>query len=325
MSEADGHVENTITGGLFFHAVVQGRDVTVHLPLQIIPALSGLPAPSTTFTRREELLNTLLEHLTPKKGRGGVPVSALAGLAGIGKTELAVHTAKEALQRTGWFPGGALFIDLFGYDTERRLSPEQAPESLLRALAVPGEHIPDSLEDRQRLYRSVLAHYAQEGRRILVVVDNASTAAQAGPLLPTDGVTAALVTSRHTLDGLEGGRYLFGVGGQDQCRTGLAHRGPSDTTRPRHRTALLPALPVRRLLARPDVSPGHCPDRGRSAPRGAPTAGGRDQRPFPCPVRDVRLRGELRHPDRQRPARPRLHLDRQQLPPPRRGPRVAAR
>ncbi|MEU3874419.1 tetratricopeptide repeat protein, partial [Streptomyces sp. NPDC029704] len=79
----------------------------------------------------------------------------------------------------------------------------RALEGLLRALAIPGEDIPNGLEDRQRLYRSVLAAYAREGRRILVVVDNASTAGQAGPLLPTDGTTAALVTSRHTLDGLD--------------------------------------------------------------------------------------------------------------------------
>jgi tetratricopeptide (TPR) repeat protein len=49
----------------------------------------------------------------------------------------------------------------------------------------------------------VLAAYARKDRRILVVVDNASTTGQAGPLLPTDGITAALVTSRHTLDGLD--------------------------------------------------------------------------------------------------------------------------
>lgn len=51
MSEVDGHVENTIIGGLFIHAVVQGRDVTVHLPTQITPALSGLPAAFCHFHR----------------------------------------------------------------------------------------------------------------------------------------------------------------------------------------------------------------------------------------------------------------------------------
>ncbi|MBZ9599273.1 tetratricopeptide repeat protein [Streptomyces erythrochromogenes] len=204
-----GATSNTITGGIFFHAVVQGRDISVQLPPAITPALSGLPAPASAFTGRDQQVERLLADLAPATGGAGtggrrtVLVSAVSGLAGIGKTELAVQTATRALGEPGWFPGGVLFVDLFGYDPGRSLSPERALEGLLRALAVPGEHIPDGLEDRQRLYRSVLAAYAREGRRILVIVDNASTAGQAGPLLPTDGATAALVTSRHTLDGLD--------------------------------------------------------------------------------------------------------------------------
>ncbi|MER5916426.1 tetratricopeptide repeat protein [Streptomyces sp. NPDC001982] len=210
MSDAGGGgaTSNTITGGFFFHAVVQGRDITVQLPPQITPALSGLPAPVSAFTGRDKHVEQLLADLAPGTGSAGgqraVLVSAVSGLAGIGKTELAVQTATRALNHPDdWFPGGVLFTDLAGYDAERRVPPERALEGLLRALAIPGEHIPNGLEDRQRLYRSVLAAYAREGRRILVVVDNASTTGQASPLLPTDGTTAALVTSRHTLDGLD--------------------------------------------------------------------------------------------------------------------------
>ncbi|MER5532611.1 hypothetical protein [Streptomyces mirabilis] len=46
----------------------------------------------------------------------------------------------------------------------------------------------------------MLAAFVEQGRRILVVIDNASSADQAAPLLPTDGITAVLITSRHTLD-----------------------------------------------------------------------------------------------------------------------------
>ncbi|MEU0630603.1 tetratricopeptide repeat protein, partial [Streptomyces sp. NPDC005989] len=203
-----GATSNTITGGIFFHAVIQGRDITVQLPPQITPALSGLPAPVSAFTGRDKHVEQLLADLAPDTagadGQRAVLVSAVSGLAGIGKTELAVQTATRALNHPDdWFPGGVLFTDLAGYDPERRVPPERALEGLLRALAIPGEHIPNGLEDRQRLYRSVLAAYAREGRRILVVVDNASTTGQAGPLLPTDGTTAALVTSRHTLDALD--------------------------------------------------------------------------------------------------------------------------
>ncbi|MEU1519022.1 tetratricopeptide repeat protein [Streptomyces sp. NPDC005811] len=198
---------NAINGGISFHAVIQGRDITVQLPPTITPALSGLPAPASAFTGRDRHVEQLLADLAPTTGGGErqrtVLVSAVSGLAGIGKTELAVQTATQALTQPDWFPGGVLFTDLAGYDPERRLSPERALEGLLRALAIPGEHIPNGLEDRQRLYRSVLAAYAREDRRILVVVDNASTTGQAAPLLPTDGTTAALVTSRHTLDGLD--------------------------------------------------------------------------------------------------------------------------
>lgn len=204
---ADGRANNTISGGFFFHAVIQGRDITVQLPPQITPALSGLPAPSAAFTCRDQDVDRLLKDLAPGESGTGtgqaVLVTAVSGLAGIGKTELAVQTAARARKKPGWFPGGVLFTDLSGYDPERRLSPERALEGLLRALGMPGDHIPNGLQDRQRLYRSVLAAYAEHQQRILVVVDNAFTTEQARPLLPTDGVTAALVTSRHTLDGLD--------------------------------------------------------------------------------------------------------------------------
>ncbi|MGW1885888.1 ATP-binding protein [Streptomyces sp. NPDC001970] len=194
-------MSNQISGGVFFHAVIQGRDITVQLPPQITPALSGLPTAAATFTGRDEQVEELLEVLAPGAGpQEAVLVAAVAGLAGVGKTELVVQTAARALKQPGWFPGGVLFVDMFGYDPERQLSPERALDGLLRALGMPGEHIPADLQGRSRLYRSVLAGFAEQGRRILVVIDNVSTAEHARPLLPTDGTTAALVTSRHTLD-----------------------------------------------------------------------------------------------------------------------------
>ncbi|MGW8350886.1 tetratricopeptide repeat protein [Streptomyces wedmorensis] len=209
-------VNNTVSGGFVLHAVIQGRDITVQLPPQVTPALYGLPAASPTFTGRDATVGRLLEYLAPGEGLPGeglpgggqrpVLVTSVAGMAGVGKTELAVQAATRALATPGWFPGGVLFIDLFGYageeGDERRLSPERALEGLLRDLAVPGGDIPRGLSARQGLYRTILAAYAKEGRRVLVVIDNASSSLQVWPLLPSDGQTAALVTSRHTLDGL---------------------------------------------------------------------------------------------------------------------------
>ena len=128
------------------------------------------------------------------------------GLAGIGKTELAIQAARTALDR-GWFPGGVLFVDIFGYDPARSLDPGQALEGFLRALAIPSEHILAHTRDRARLYTSVLTAYAREGRRILVVIDNVATHEQAKPLLPAESTSAAIVTSRNTL-GMLGARLL---------------------------------------------------------------------------------------------------------------------
>lgn len=112
-------VVNTVSGGVLFGPLLQGRDFTVHLPPRITPALAGLPAPSPTFTGRGEAVERLLADLAPAAGAAGedpggggqrpVLVTAVAGLAGIGKTELAVQTAARALAEPGWFPGGVLF------------------------------------------------------------------------------------------------------------------------------------------------------------------------------------------------------------------------
>lgn len=125
-------------------------------------------------------------------------VAAVEGLPGIGKTELAIQAARKAQNREGLFTGGVLFVDMFGYDPDRSLDPGQALEGFLRALGIPGEHIPSQLQDRARLFASVLDAYAREGRRILVVIDNAATHEQAEPLLPAEP-HAAIVTSRDAL------------------------------------------------------------------------------------------------------------------------------
>lgn len=179
-------VANHISGGVFFHAVLQGRDITVQLPPQTAPALSGLPPASSAFAGRDEQVEELLGMLARGRPQQAVVVAAIAGLGGIGKTELVVQTASRALKQPGWFPGGVLFVDMFGYDQERRLTPERALVGLLRALGVDKEQIPSDVQDLSRLYRSALAALAQAGSRVLVVIDNASSTDQVRPsYLPT--------------------------------------------------------------------------------------------------------------------------------------------
>jgi tetratricopeptide (TPR) repeat protein len=161
-------------------------------------ALSQLPAPAPGFTGRDDELAVLADVLDPEAQPSPVVVSAVAGLAGVGKTTLAVQAAHAAQQR-GWY-GGVLFIDLRGYDQDQApVEPAEALDALLRALGVDPEHIPPAAAERAGLYRSVLA---QAKDPLLVVADNASSEAQVRSLLPGAGPHRVLVTSRHTLAGL---------------------------------------------------------------------------------------------------------------------------
>ncbi|MCC3769736.1 tetratricopeptide repeat protein [Streptomyces sp. UNOC14_S4] len=224
---------NEIRDGVFFHAVIQGRNITMQLPRQIKPALWGLPRKSATFTGRDEDVQILLRLLSPDGDQSPLPVAVVSGMAGIGKTELAVQTAAHILEKTDWFSGGALFINLHGYDNSRSVAPDQALAGFLRSLGLSGEQIPDTLEDRSRLYRSILSSYASHGQKVLVVIDNASTTEQADSLLPGDGAGGVLITSRHFLDV---GARLHELGVLDQTASVelmdnvlRRARGPEDT------------------------------------------------------------------------------------------------
>ena len=194
-----------ISGGIFYAPVLQGRDIqaTFNLPAPPPAALAQLPAATAGFTGRDGELAVLAGLLDPSGAAGPVLVSAVAGLAGIGKATLAVQAGHAALER-GWFGGGVLFLNLHGYD-EAPVEPGQALDAALRALAVPAEHIPPTGEERAGLYRSVLAQISEP---VLVIADNASSEAQVRPLLPGAGPHKVLVTSRHTLAGLGRARLV---------------------------------------------------------------------------------------------------------------------
>jgi tetratricopeptide (TPR) repeat protein len=192
-------IGNTVSGGVQLGPVLQGRDIqaTFHLPAALPAALAQLPAPLAGFTGREGELAVLAGLLDPARTEDAVLISAVAGLAGVGKTTLVVQAGHTARLR-GWYPGGVLFIDLHGYD-ETPVPPGQALDALLRALGLPAERIPPAAEERAGLYRSVLTHL---GEPLLVIADNASSEAQVRLLRPGAGPHRLLVTSRHTLAGL---------------------------------------------------------------------------------------------------------------------------
>ncbi|MET9829639.1 BTAD domain-containing putative transcriptional regulator [Streptomyces sp. NPDC006385] len=157
-----------------------------------------LPATVPDFTGRASFVSELSEVLASAEGRV-MAVSALAGIGGVGKTTLAVHVAHQARAA---FPDGQLYVDLQGAGP-RAAEPETVLGSFLRSLGTADSAIPDSLEERAALYRSVL-----DGRRVLVLLDNARDAAQVRPLLPGTEGCAALVTSRVRMVDLAGAHLV---------------------------------------------------------------------------------------------------------------------
>ncbi|MFF1703386.1 BTAD domain-containing putative transcriptional regulator [Streptomyces sp. NPDC058252] len=162
----------------------------------VLPA--QLPATVPDFTGRTSFVAELSDVLASAEGRV-MAVSALAGIGGVGKTTLAVHVAHQA---RGAFPDGQLYVDLQGAGS-RAAEPETVLGAFLRALGTADSAIPDSLEERSALYRSVL-----DGRRVLVLLDNARDAAQVRPLLPGTEGCAALVTSRMRMVDLAGAHLV---------------------------------------------------------------------------------------------------------------------
>jgi DNA-binding SARP family transcriptional activator/Tfp pilus assembly protein PilF len=156
-----------------------------------------LPAAVRLFTGRQ----TELDELARLPGGNGafsgtVVISAIDGMAGIGKTTLAVHAAHRLAE---WFPDGQLFIDLHGYTKGYRpRSPAEALEAFLHALGVPAQQVPEDVDQRAALYRQRLA-----GTKTLILLDNAVDEAQLRPLLPASPGCLVLVTSRRRLKGLD--------------------------------------------------------------------------------------------------------------------------
>ncbi|MEU5242642.1 tetratricopeptide repeat protein [Streptomyces asoensis] len=157
---------------------------------------AGLPK-GAELVGRDGQIDELLGVLDPTGAGPGVVV--VTGLAGVGKTALALAAAHRARER-GWFPGGSLFVHLRGYDPAGPVDSEQALQALLRALGIRDDDVPPTAAEQESLYRSELVRRTELGP-VLVLADDASATAQLLPLIPAVPGHQLLATSRDALTG----------------------------------------------------------------------------------------------------------------------------
>jgi hypothetical protein len=192
VSPAPG-VRQEVTAGR--DAYLAGGDQTIYnfatSPQEPVPP-GLLPRDVPGFTGRQVELTRLAELA----GGASIVVSAIGGVAGAGKTALALHTAHKLLPQ---FPDGHLYADFRGYtEGQEPADPGAILEQFLRRLGLPAEQVPTDLEERSGLLRQMLSR-----RRVLMVLDNVVTESQVRPLLPGSGSSLVLITSRSMLPGLE--------------------------------------------------------------------------------------------------------------------------
>jgi DNA-binding SARP family transcriptional activator/tetratricopeptide (TPR) repeat protein len=175
------------------------------------PCPAQLPAEPADFVGRAtelEWLRTLLPRMSgqPESGQPAThtpTIALITGTAGVGKSALALRFARQAAPL---FPDGQLYANLRGFDpASPPMSPGMALQWFFDALGVPAVNVPPALEAQSALLRTLL-----DGKRLLLLLDNAHDADQVRPLLPGAPGCLVLVTSRSQLTGLvvEGARTV---------------------------------------------------------------------------------------------------------------------
>jgi len=166
-------------------------------------APAQMPPDTAGFAGRTASLR-LLHAMLPSGEPVSPPATVITGTAGVGKTSLAIRFARQA---AGRFPDGQLYVNLRGFDPSGSpVHPDTALRGFFEALGVPSGQIPPETDAMTALFRSLL-----DGKRMLLVLDNARSTEQIRPLLPGSPGCMVVITSRNQLTGLvaaEGARLL---------------------------------------------------------------------------------------------------------------------
>ncbi|MFE6770129.1 ATP-binding protein [Streptomyces fimicarius] len=200
-SENDNDLSGTVHGFVVQAGSVHGGiHVAGPAAREEVPPPWQLPPP-VRITDRTEELRALETHRCRATQDGHPTLAAVSGLGGVGKTAVALAWLHHLRPH---FPGGQLYADLGAQAPDGPADPGEVVGRFLRALGVPTGQVPPALGERVALYRSLTA-----GRRLVVLLDDAATAAQVRPLLPA-GRCVTAVTSRRRMPGLslDGGHVV---------------------------------------------------------------------------------------------------------------------
>ncbi|GLY28884.1 BTAD domain-containing putative transcriptional regulator [Kineosporia sp. NBRC 101731] len=188
-------------------------------PARIRPA--QLPPDLPVFVGRQTEMDFVREIV--RRETNGPVVIAMSGMAGVGKSTLAVHLAHTL---SGGYEDGQIYLDLRDGAGAEVATPD-ALATILLSLGIPAADLPGRVEARVALYRSLTA-----GKKMIVLLDNARTIQQVRPLVPNSARGLVLVTSRPPLPGLaavEGASLLpVGLPSARTARDLLAARLPDD-------------------------------------------------------------------------------------------------
>jgi DNA-binding SARP family transcriptional activator len=208
-----------------------------------------LPRAVDVFVGRRREVARLTSLLRPT---GTVPVVAVCGEPGVGKTALAVRVAHRLRPA---FPDGQWYAKLTEPDGSPR-DPADVLAGLLSAAGIPSGAIPAGVEQRASALRALLAD-----RQVLLLLDDACDAGQIWPLLPGTSGNAVLITSSRDLTPLlvsHGGQAVK-LGGLDPAEARALLKGllgakrmaaePAAVNELVHRSATLP-LTLRMAAAR---------------------------------------------------------------------------
>jgi hypothetical protein len=181
-----------VHGGVHFH---QGNAATAQVPVP-----RQLLAPPAHFVGREAELAELDRVLTGRGDHGGLVL--ITGVGGVGKSALALRWSQRASTR---FPSGQLYANLSAFGPAGPAAPGEVLGRFLRSFGVAPERVPADVAEQAGLFRSLTAD-----RQLLVLLDNAVSAAQVRPLLPTSPASVVVVTARWRLGSLisEGARFI---------------------------------------------------------------------------------------------------------------------